>query len=180
VYVRVLIYLICCISQGNVATCLRCGEKCTGILLQIYFWVQQRKSCESRSTFAKVMSETRLTCFLTRSVSVADKLMLYKVLLSTHSDVYRKPAVGMWQYLIDQVHIAVLSFSCYIMYKLCLKLLFAALSSTESLRKSSLECLHDRRDMITQSLFRQIKYPIICYLLLKCLIVRLLNPNSLL
>jgi len=40
-----------------------------------------------------------------------------------------------------------------------------------------LERLDDRRDMITQSLFRQIKDPkhplhYICYLLLKCLIVR--------
>jgi len=50
-------------------------------------------------------------------------------------------------------------------------------SYTESLRKSGPERLDDRRYMITQSLFRQIKDPeqtpyIICYLLLKCLIVR--------
>jgi len=43
--------------------------------------------------------------------------------------------------------------------KRCLKLLFPALSYTESLRKSGLERLDDRRDMITQSLFRQIKDP---------------------
>ena len=57
-----------------------------------------------------------------------------------------------------------------------LKLLFPVLSYTESLRKSGLERLDDR-DMITQRLFRQIidpKHPlsIICYLLLKYLIVR--------
>ena len=43
--------------------------------------------------------------------------------------------------------------------KRCLKLLFPALSYTESLRKSGLERLDDRRDMITQSMFRQIKDP---------------------
>jgi len=43
--------------------------------------------------------------------------------------------------------------------KRCLKLLFPALSYTESSRKSSLERLDDRHDMITQSLFRQIKNP---------------------
>jgi len=43
--------------------------------------------------------------------------------------------------------------------KRCLKLLFPALLYTESLRKSGLERLDDRRDMITQSLFRQIKDP---------------------
>jgi len=32
-------------------------------------------------------------------------LILHQVLLSTHSDVYRKPSVGMWQYLIDEVMI---------------------------------------------------------------------------
>ena len=37
--------------------------------------------------------------------------------------------------------------------------MFPALSYTESLRKSGLERLDDRRDMITQSLFRQIKDP---------------------
>jgi len=37
--------------------------------------------------------------------------------------------------------------------------LFPALSYTESLRKSGLERLDDRRDMITQSFFRQIKDP---------------------
>ena len=41
----------------------------------------------------------------------------------------------------------------------CLKLLFPDLSYTESLRISGLERLDDRRDMITQSLFRQIKDP---------------------
>jgi len=40
-----------------------------------------------------------------------------------------------------------------------LKLLFPALSYTESLRKIGLERLDDRRDMITQSLFRQIEDP---------------------
>ena len=35
--------------------------------------------------------------------------------------------------------------------KRCLKLLFPALSYTESLRKSGLERLDDRRDMITQT-----------------------------
>jgi len=43
--------------------------------------------------------------------------------------------------------------------KRCLKLLFPALSYTESSRKSGLERLDDRHDMITQSLFRQIKDP---------------------
>jgi len=43
--------------------------------------------------------------------------------------------------------------------KRCLKLLFPALLYTESLSKSGLERLDDRRDMITQSLFRQIKGP---------------------
>jgi len=43
--------------------------------------------------------------------------------------------------------------------KRCLKLLFRALSYTESLRKSGLERLDDRRGMITQSMFRQIKDP---------------------
>jgi len=38
--------------------------------------------------------------------------------------------------------------------KRCLKLLFPALSYTESLSKSGLERLDDRRDIITQSLFR--------------------------
>jgi len=41
--------------------------------------------------------------------------------------------------------------------KHCLKLLFPALSYTKSLRKSGLERLDDLRDMIIQSLFRQIK-----------------------
>jgi len=40
-----------------------------------------------------------------------------------------------------------------------LKLLFAALSYTEVLSKCGLELLDDHRDMITQSLFRQIKDP---------------------
>jgi len=60
--------------------------------------------------------------------------------------------------------------------KRCLKLLFPALSYTESLRKCGLERLDDRRGIITQSLFRKLKIQntpyIICYLLLKCLIVR--------
>ena len=43
--------------------------------------------------------------------------------------------------------------------KTLFKLLFPALSYTESLRKSGLERLDDRRDMITQSLLRQIKDP---------------------
>jgi len=43
--------------------------------------------------------------------------------------------------------------------KRCLKLLFPALSYTESLTKFGLESLDDRRDMITQSMFRQIKDP---------------------
>jgi len=43
--------------------------------------------------------------------------------------------------------------------KRCLRLLFPALSYTKSLRKSGLERSDDRRDMITQSLFRQIKDP---------------------
>jgi len=45
--------------------------------------------------------------------------------------------------------------------KRCLKLLFPALSytCTESLSKCNLERLDDRRDMITQSMFRQIKDP---------------------
>ena len=43
--------------------------------------------------------------------------------------------------------------------KHCLKLLFPALSYTESLTKFGLERLDDRRDMITQSMFRQIKDP---------------------
>jgi len=43
--------------------------------------------------------------------------------------------------------------------KRCLKLLFPALSYTESLTKFGLERLDDRRDMITQSMFRQIKDP---------------------
>jgi len=43
--------------------------------------------------------------------------------------------------------------------KRCLKLLFPALSYTESLTKFGLKRLDDRRDMITQSMFRQIKYP---------------------
>ena len=43
--------------------------------------------------------------------------------------------------------------------KCCFKLLFPALSYTESLHKSGLERLDDRRDMITQSLFRQNKDP---------------------
>ena len=41
--------------------------------------------------------------------------------------------------------------------KCCLKLLFPALSYTESLSNCGLG--HDRRDMITQSMFRQIKDP---------------------
>ena len=45
-----------------------------------------------------------------------------------------------------------IEFEC--IQKRCLKLLF-----TESLRKSGLERLDDRRDMITQSMFRQIKDP---------------------
>ena len=40
-----------------------------------------------------------------------------------------------------------------------IKLLFPALSYTEPLRKSGLERLDDHRDMITQSMFRQIKDP---------------------
>ena len=39
------------------------------------------------------------------------------------------------------------------------KLLFPALSYTESLCRRGLERLDDRRDMITQSMFRQIKDP---------------------
>ena len=52
--------------------------------------------------------------------------------------------------------------------KTLFKLLFPALSYTESLRKSGLERLDDRRDMITQSLLRQIKDPkhLLHYLLL--------------
>ena len=41
--------------------------------------------------------------------------------------------------------------------KRCLKLLFSALSHSESLSKSGLERLDYRRDMITQSMFREIK-----------------------
>ena len=56
------------------------------------------------------------------------------------------------------------------------KRLFPALPYTESLRKSGLERLDDRCNMITQSLFRQIKdqkHPLhYLLLLLKCLIVR--------
>jgi len=44
-------------------------------------------------------------------------------------------------------------------YKNGLKLLLPALSYTESLSKCCLERLDDRRDMITQSMFRQIKDP---------------------
>jgi len=43
--------------------------------------------------------------------------------------------------------------------KRCLKLLFPALSYTVSLSKCGLERLDDRRDMITQSMFRQMKDP---------------------
>ena len=44
--------------------------------------------------------------------------------------------------------------------KCCSKLLFLSLSSyTESLSKCSLERLDDCRDMITKSMFRQIKNP---------------------
>ena len=39
--------------------------------------------------------------------------------------------------------------------KCCLKLLFPGFSSTELLSKCGLERLDDRRDMITQSMFRQ-------------------------
>jgi len=41
--------------------------------------------------------------------------------------------------------------------KRCLKLLFPALSYAESLSKTGLERLDTRRDMITQSMFREIK-----------------------
>ena len=43
--------------------------------------------------------------------------------------------------------------------KCCLKLLFPGFSSTELLSKCGLERLDDRRDMIIQSMFRQIKDP---------------------
>ena len=43
--------------------------------------------------------------------------------------------------------------------KRCLKVLFPALLYTESLTECGLERLDDRRDMITQSMFRQIKDP---------------------
>ena len=56
----------------------------------------------------------------------------------------------------------------------CLKVLSPALSYAESLSKTGLERLDNRHDMITQSMFREIKNPkhptpfIICYHLLKC------------
>ena len=54
----------------------------------------------------------------------------------------------------------------------CLKLLFPVPSYAESLTKTDLERLDNRRDMITHSMFREIKNPkhpfIICYHLLKC------------
>ena len=40
--------------------------------------------------------------------------------------------------------------------KRCLKLLFPALSYAESLNKTALERLDNRRDMVTQSMFREI------------------------
>ena len=43
--------------------------------------------------------------------------------------------------------------------KRCLKLLFPPLSYAESLSKTGLERLDNRRDMITQSMFREIKNP---------------------
>ena len=43
--------------------------------------------------------------------------------------------------------------------KCCLKLLFPALSYAESLTKCGFERLDDRRDMITQTMFRQTKDP---------------------
>jgi len=59
--------------------------------------------------------------------------------------------------------------------KCCLKLLFPALSYTESLHKSGLERLDDRRDMITQNFFRQIKNP--KHPLLKCHNQMVLRPT---
>jgi len=46
------------ISQGSVATCLRCGGQCDSQFVAISWWIQQWKNFENPSTSAKVMGKS--------------------------------------------------------------------------------------------------------------------------
>jgi len=46
------------ISQGSVATRLRCGGQCDISLFQISWWIQQWKNFENPSTSDKVMGKS--------------------------------------------------------------------------------------------------------------------------
>ena len=58
------------ISQGSVATYLRCGGIFKYELLQIYQWVCQWKNFENRLTFGEVMGKSLVSCFLRHSVQL--------------------------------------------------------------------------------------------------------------
>jgi len=64
--VRNLLSLNFCISQGRVATRLRCDGKCDKFLLDVNF--QLWKNFENRLRFVRVRNEYRVARFLTHSV----------------------------------------------------------------------------------------------------------------
>ena len=81
-------------------------------------------------------------------------------MLYTQSMLWKAPRYGKPDYFAAcsvQCYIKKLSKDIECIQKRCLELLFTALSFTVSLSKCGLERLDDRRDMITQSMFRQIK-----------------------
>jgi len=56
------------VSQGNVATCLRCDDIFNHPLLQIYCWVRHWNNFEYRSTFSEVIGKSTMSCFSTQRV----------------------------------------------------------------------------------------------------------------
>ena len=65
------------ISQGSVATYLRCGGIFKYDLLQIYQWVCQWKNFENRLTFGEVMGKSLVSCFLRHSVEEEREISFY-------------------------------------------------------------------------------------------------------
>ena len=65
-FLSIAIFLNIDISQGSVATRLRCGGIFKYDYLQIYQWVYQWKNFENRLTFGDVMGKSLVSCFFLR------------------------------------------------------------------------------------------------------------------